>query len=423
MTDLLLSELVALLLLLPVLLRPFSKSLKKGNAIPILPFLSLFVCICIIIGQGIVLYLFILILFVLIVCLSEIIRLIAFFQGVLNDFYGIASIMLRIVLLCLFCGIAYGALRFAPEANIRTEYPLTVRPIELADTTGTGLLIERQGGADKRALVIIAESFPYSERAETLAALLADQGYTVAEITSLKPRGIVPRIELYRKLLSLVGKKEQRYLAKEADPQTAAPFADFLNQTVTRYGRNKRIFLYAEGIYTDLAARFCTGNPGVFTGVFFCLSEEEPLPSAPEGWAQIVREDTPENPAGADSAADTTTVSAAASDEAAVAGENSVAKISGVPAVPTTAAIQPTSGNPAQPTSTEPTSPLLIDPAQPERPLPFRFYIRPYSELAGFGQLRAEDVLAAELLGSGRSIGRHDKAAAAAAFDRYAILF
>lgn len=41
MTDLLLSELVVLLLLLPVLLRPFSKSLKKGRAIPILPFLSL----------------------------------------------------------------------------------------------------------------------------------------------------------------------------------------------------------------------------------------------------------------------------------------------------------------------------------------------------------------------------------------------
>ena len=46
-----------------------------------------------------------------------------------------------------------------------------------------------------------------------------------------------------------------------------------------------------------------------------------------------------------------------------------------------------------------------------------------YPELAGFGQLRAEDILAAELLGSGRSIGRQDKAAAAAVFDRYAILF
>ena len=214
--------------------------------------------------------------------------------------------------------------------------------------------------------MIIAEAFPYAERPETLASLLADQGYTVAEITRLKPRGVIPRIELYRKLLHLVGKKEQRYLIKEDDPQTAAFFADFLEQTVARYGRNKRIFLYAEGIYTDLAAHFCTENPGVFAGVFFSLSEEEPLPSAPDGWIQTMREHNPE-------------------------------------------------------LRTEDNT--LAEQVQPERPLPFYCYIRPYSELAGFGQLRAEDALAAELLGSGRSIGRQDKAAAAAAFNRYALLF
>ena len=353
----------------------------------------------------------------LIICLSEVIRLIAFFQGVLNDFYGIASMILRVVLLCLFCGVTYCAFRYAPEAHIRTEHPLTVRSIELTDTigadTGTaerpadsvltdasaprnpieGLLIERQGGADKRALVIIAEVFPYSGKPETLAALLADQGYTVAEITRLKPRGIIPRTELYQKLLHLVGKKEQRYLAKEDDPQTAAFFAEFLEKTVARYGRNKRIFLYAEGIYTDLAAHFCTGHPGVFTGVFFCLSEEEPLPSAPDGWVQTMREHNPELPSDDNSTADTTAVSEA----------------------PMTAA--------AQPTSPEATPQSLTAPAQPERTLPFCYYIRPYPELAGFGQLRAEDALATELLGSGRSIGRQDKAAAAAAFNRYALLF
>ena len=85
MTDLLLSQLLVLLILLPVLLRPFSKNLQKGTAIPILPFISLFVCICTIIGQDIVLFSALLFLFVVIVCLSEIIRLIAFFQGVLNE--------------------------------------------------------------------------------------------------------------------------------------------------------------------------------------------------------------------------------------------------------------------------------------------------------------------------------------------------
>ena len=417
MTDLLLSELVVLLLLLPVLLRPFSKNLKRGNAIPILPFLSLFVCICIIIGQGIVLYLFILVLFVLIVCLSEIIRLTSFFQGLLNDFYGIASIMLRIVLLCLFCGIVYGAFKFAPEANVRTEYPLTIRPIDSSTNPIEGLLIERQGGADKRALVIIAEALPYSGKPETLAALLADQGYTVAEITELEPRGIIPRIELYRKLLPLLGKKEQRYLAKETNPEIAAFFAEFLEKTVARYGRNKRIFLYAEGIYTDLAAHFCTENPGVFTGVFFCLSEEEPLPSAPEEWARIVREQQPDVTAEDSSAADTSAATSelAASDQMAVADRNSPAE-----KLPAASASDTTASDAARQSHAEPTR---QNAAEQVRPLPFCFYIRPYSELAGFGSLRAEDILAAKLLGSGRSIGRQDKAAAAAAFDRYAVLF
>ena len=100
------------------------------------------------------------------------------------------------------------------------------------------------------------------------------------------------------------------------------------------------------------------------------------------------------------SIADTTALSAAASDQATGAGGNGSAETAPtVSAVPATAL------------------------TQPERPLPFYCYICPYPELAGFGQLRAEDALAAELLGSGRSIGRQDKAAAAAAFKRYALLF
>ena len=421
MTDLLLSELLALLLLLPVLLRPFSKGLKKGAALPILPFLSLFVCICIAVGQGIVLFLFILSLFALIVCVSETIRLVAFFQGMLNDFYGIASIILRAALLILFCGMMYLAFRFAPEASVKTVYPLTVRNAErteaapqssraaASDTAATeqapviapasqvnpieSVLIERQGGADKRALVIVAEAFPSSGRPGALASLLADKGYTVLEITRLKGKSIIPRAALYGKLLRLAGKKEQRFLTKETDPQTAAFFSEFLKQAIPRYGRNKRLFLYAEGVYTDLAAQFCAEHPGTFTGVFFRLSEEEPLPQIPEGWANIIREAAGLPVSGADPAG------------------GAAASLSGRTAV-TAPALLAGDDITAPPES-------AIEAA----PLPFCCFIQPYSELAGFGSLRAEDILAAELLGSGRSIGRKDKAEAAAAFNRYAVRF
>ena len=421
MTDLLLSEMLALLLVLPALLRPFSNHLKRGRAIPILPFLSLFVCICIIIGQGIVLFLFMLSLFVLIVCLSEVGRLISFFQDVLNDFYGIASIILRILLLILWGCVTYFAFHFTPEPAIKTEHQLTVRPVELNNTAMQqnepkasfieSVLIERTGGADKKALVIVAEAFPANGQPGSIAAFAADNGYTVLEITRLNPKPLIPRAELYGKLLHLAGKKEQRYLAKESDPQTAAHFSAFLQKVIARYGVRKRLFLYAEGIYTDLAAQFCAENPGTFTGVFFCLSEEEPMPQIPEGWAQIVREDE---------------LTASAAVIPAVSGLAAAAHptISGTdPAVDMDSSSGESHSAEAGASSAPAAKPADSSDAASAVPLPFCCYIRPYPMLAGFGSLRAEDIFAAELLGSGRSIGRQDKAAAAAAFDRYAVLF
>ena len=437
MTDLLLSQLLVLLILLPVLLRPFSKNLQKGTAIPILPFISLFVCICTIIGHDIVLFSALLLLFVVIVFLSEIIRLIAFFQGVLNDFYGIASIIFRIVLLLLFCGMVYAAFRFAPEAHTKTEHQLVVRSIDLTDIPQRlqqklqffeGRLIERQGGADKKALVIVTESYPDSGYPGTIAALLADQGYTVAELYTT-PHRIISRMDLYVRLFRIIGKKDARYLAKEAEPHISSAFSDSIETILNRYGSNKRLFLYTEGIYTALAEHFCAAHQGAFTGVFFNLSGEEPLPAIPEERMQTVYTDADEgainsaaySPTGTD-----TTTSSAVSSTAAVSESGGTAE-QYTDAVSTEntqgeldAAAKP---NPAANTnSAADTNPAAeANPAAAAPGLPFYCRICPYRLLTGFGSLRADDVLAAELLGSGRSIGRKDKAAAAAAFQRYVL--
>ena len=431
MTDLLLSQLLVLLILLPVLLRPFSKNLQKGTAIPILPFISLFVCICTIIGQDIVLFSALLLLFVVIVCLSEIIRLIAFFQGVLNDFYGIASIIFRIVLLLLFCGMVYAAFRFAPEAHTKTEHQLVVRSIDLTDTPQRlqqklqffeGRLIERQGGADKKALVIVTESYPDSGYPGTIAALLADQGYTVAELYTT-PHRIISRMDLYVRLFRIIGKKEARYLAKEAEPHISSAFSDSIETILNRYGSNKRLFLYTEGIYTALAEHFCAAHQGAFTGVFFNLSAEDPLPTIPEERMQTVYTDADDgaikSAAYSPTGTDTTTSSAVSSTAAgSESGGTAAQYIDAVSTQNTQGALDAAAKpNPAADTH----SAAEANPAAAAPGLPFYCRICPYRLLTGFGSLRADDVLAAELLGSGRSIGRKDKAAAAAAFQRYVL--
>ena len=390
MTDLLLSELLVLALLLPPLMRPFSKMLKKVHAAPILPFLSLFVCICIIIGQGFTLSFLILLCFVLIVCISETARGIAFFQGVLNDFYGPASLLLRLALCILFAGAVYGVFLFAPEPHYRPVNELTERSIALADSPDNpvrGIFVQQKNGDErKNALVIVAESFPASERAGAVAALLADKGYSVIDITRLEPLypyRSIPRLELYLRLLPLFRQNGAGCLAKIRNPRTAAFLTDFVRKTAAAYGQRKRLFLYAEGIFTDWAAQFCTDNPGVFTGAFFRLSEQEPLPNAPDGWMQSC----------------TAAEFAAESDSEKQAGESGAAAEDGGKAA--------SDGEPEQPAFAK----------------PFLFYREPPSALAGFGSLRADDIAAAELLGSGRSIARQDKTAAAAAFDRYALSF
>lgn len=436
MTDLLLSQLLVLLILLPVLLRPFSKNLQKGTAIPILPFISLFVCICTIIGQDIVLFSALLFLFVVIVCLSEIIRLIAFFQGVLNDFYGIASIIFRIVLLLLFCGMVYAAFRFAPEAHTKTEHQLVVRSIDLTDIPQRlqqklqffeGRLIERQGGADKKTLVIVTETYPDSGYPGTIAALLADQGYTVAELYTT-PHRIISRMDLYVRLFRIIGKKDARYLAKEAEPHISSAFSDSIETILNRYGSNKRLFLYTEGIYTALAEHFCAAHQGAFTGVFFNLSAEDPLPAIPEERMQTVYTDADDtdadggainsaaySPASTDTATSGAVSSTAAGSESGGTAEQYTDAVS-------TQNIQMDLGAAAKPNPAADThSAAEANPAAAAPGLPFYCRVCPYRLLTGFGSLRADDVLAAELLGSGRSIGRKDKAAAAAAFQRYVL--
>ena len=228
-------------------------------------------------------------------------------------------------------------------------------------------------------------------------------------------------MDLYVRLLRLIGKKDARYLAKETEPHISSAFSDSIETILNRYGSNKRLFLYTEGIYTALAEHFCAAHQGAFTGVFFNLSAEEPLPAIPEERMQTVYTDADDgainsaaySPAGTDT---TTSVSstAAGSESGGAAEQYTDAGTTENTQRALDAAAKP---NPAADTH----SAAEANPAAAAPSLPFYCRICPYRLLTGFGSLRADDVLAAELLGSGRSIGRKDKAAAAAAFQRYVL--
>ncbi|MGP1594674.1 MAG: hypothetical protein ACTTH8_05455 [Treponema sp.] len=354
MSDFLLSELLVLSLLLPVLLRPFVKPLKKGQALPILPFISIFVCICILFGQGIILSFCVLCCFAVIVACSEIMRAAAFFHGVFNDFYAVPAAVLRGFLLCLFCAAGWLVVYCSPEAPFIPEKPIVEQAIRLPQESGNPveacLLIPANAAASK-TLVVVAAAFPFSHTAGSIARIFADAGYSVLEITRLYKSPVVPRFNVYRSVVPLMLPPQQghRVIPKETGTETAAFFDDFLLKAVDQYGQHKQVFLYTEGIFSDLAMQFCINNPGVFNGAFFNVSEEEPLPLM--------------------------------NDTRAVC---TYSQEGGMPPAPKADTYQP-----------------------------FYFYIHPHRDLAGFGSLRADDILAALLLGSGRDLALQDQKATA----------
>ncbi len=292
MSDIFISELLVAALLLPVLIRPFFQHLQRVYALAILPFIAFFVCIFVLIGQGIFLSFALLTVLTLIVCCSELGRVTALFQQMRNDFYGTASAIVRVVLLFLFGAYLFFLFRFMPVPPYKITGELTVTPLfsdSKIETPVQARLISSTSATTAEhndVLVILASPLFGSNGLGTPARVIADKGYSVIELTQQSGTGFLPRFELYERLLPLIGKKQGRYLKKVSDESdTAAGFIIVLKKIAEKYGKTKQLFVYADGIYTDVIARYALNHPDIFSGVFFSFSEEEPLPSTPAGWA------------------------------------------------------------------------------------------------------------------------------------------
>ncbi len=328
MRDIVMSELLVSALLMLVLVRPVFKPLKSVSALAILPFIAFFVCIFIFIGHGIFLPVCFLTVFASILCFVEFGRLIALVQHMRNDTYSKGAVVFRLVLLVFLSGFLFLLYRFPHSAPYHTEKPIRCKSVTLsapenggaelpvrlvcseaagtADTAGSGnrgnriasadgmqhvqpLVAGSSSGtaADDVLILVAADSSGADDTAGTVARVAAGKGYTVIEILPAKQPFSLPRFWLYKELIPLIGKNTGRYLKKIPDEKEAGVFSACLEKTVQQYGNAKRIYVYADGRYTDLTAEYAIQNSDIFSGVFFSLSEEEPLPSAPDGWAVL----------------------------------------------------------------------------------------------------------------------------------------
>ncbi len=280
MSDLFVSEILVLILLILPLIRPFSKALKTAGAIPFLPLASFIILVFTIMGQGLIFSLIPTALIVIICIITEFARFVMFLRQVPNNFYTIPSILLRIFVLILLSGAFYAAFYFSPERG----YPVFTSITEkekisfIADDkeTKAGVYYKPEPCNKENEAIIIVPPFP-NEDAGTFDRYLLNEGYKIASLSLPKKTEYKYRLkhsELFFTVLNSVLKSKEQSAEKPQDKELLQALSELI-----RFFEKTEIFLIAEGSHVQTLCDYYNKNPNAFSGAFFIISEGSPLPN------------------------------------------------------------------------------------------------------------------------------------------------
>lgn len=356
MSDFLVSEILVLILLLPSSLRPFSKSLKKACAVPLLPLFAASILVFIIFGQGITVSLLPVIVIVAVCIITEFPRFVLFLSKLPNNFYSIYSVLIRIFTLALLGGAFFSAVYFSPEREYGAEvFEILKEKMEL-NLNGrkfcAGVSYTPQNTKDEHITVLVLNAYPdriYGEN--TLSRFSAAARYKTVELTNAENSNLTyrpPHYEQFRAALYAILKK---YFQDDRSIQNE-PFNSVISE-VLNHKKNTAVYAIAEGKYIQALYDYYTKKPDAFAGIFFILSEEDEIKGLNKTASYILDE----------------------------------------------------------------REPLRFSPELAN--FPVCLFIRQKEKCAGSGELRCTDILAAQLLGSSRDLGRKDRLATAAVFEKW----
>ena len=293
MSDFFVSEILVLILLILPLIRPFSKALKTADAIPLFPIASLIVLILSIIGQGLIFSLIPTALTVIICIITEFARFVMFLRQVPNNFYTIPSILLRIFVLVLLSGAFYAAFYFSPEK----EYPVFTSLAEKERISSIAEEKEKTAGVyykpepcrNEKEAIIIVPPFPNRE-VGTFDRYLLNEGYKVASLSLPKKTGYKYKLknsEIFFSVVdSVLNTKTEQASKNVGDENLGTNLSSLI-----RFFGDTELFLIGEGDQVQGLLDYYNKNPNVFSGAFFIISEDLPLPDGlKEGTYTVLNE-------------------------------------------------------------------------------------------------------------------------------------
>lgn len=377
MSDLFIGEMLVLVLLIPVLLRPLFRGLQGVEGIALLPLVSFALGLLVAAGSGLRVSFLPAFLFSFLVFLSELARFLRLLRGLPTDWYSAASTIYRCFLLVLLALVFAASVKFAPEVAWAGKTP--VRRTTSAERVAAGISArwtfwEPADGtvpadpadaqpavqpASRGVVLFMGDRRAFPASRSTAMRLLAGSGWSVME-------GSFSGFSLYRSALlsppsvrafiffcdSVAGsgaggspETKPGSAGNGSDPDDSVAALEFrllVSRARATYGNAAPLFVVAEGSACAAPISALSADPGLFAGVVCLLPAGQSLPAGTvPGGAILV--------------------------------------------LPETDALPPDAGS-------YPVCALTAE----------------RNQLYGLGEIRADDVLAAALLGSNRDAGRKD---------------
>lgn len=279
MSDLFIGEILVLILLVPVLLRPFSRRLQRVAGIPVLPLISFILCLLIVAGSGFRVSFFPVFLVTLFVFVFGLIRLARLLMGLPTDWYKPMSVAWNSFLLVVFaCAVILSFIN-APETG--DPGASSVGRSVAYDDAGAGLRARyvewnaigasAPSGAVKPVVILVSD---VGARGRGSAALeLASAGYTVlgADLSGSRAwRNPLMGSPDTRQFLAVAGEilKGSSFIVDEEE--LAGNQEDEIRFLVDRareiHGPSVSLYAIAEGRASRALFRYLRRNPVVFHG-------------------------------------------------------------------------------------------------------------------------------------------------------------
>lgn len=183
MSDFFIGELLVLVLLLPVVLRPFVPSLQKIRGILFLPVIALVVCVLIMAGIGFPVSFTPVFFATCFLAVNGLPRMIRALRGLAADWYSLSSRIVLGLFLPVFLGVVFASFFFAPESSYMAEG--IFQTTEHSERIAAAVRANRTRWAppdarrDTGSVIFFGDISAGSLSRATLASVLAENGYTV----------------------------------------------------------------------------------------------------------------------------------------------------------------------------------------------------------------------------------------------------